>query len=134
MNINSFEKFNSKIIVYQILYVFLITLITILGVIGLFYLKNITKINYQGIIKDNILVIENLSLEDVSLILESKKVILKDKEIKDNMIDIEEFNNNYLVKIKLDKVYLENTNLSITCILKEESLYQFILTTMKGDL
>ena len=135
MNINSFEKCNSRITYYQILYVFLIILITILGIIGLIYFKNITKINYQGIIKNNnVLEIENLTKDDVSLILESKKIKVEDKKIKHNMIDIEEKNNSYLVKINLDKKYLDNANLEVNCILKEESLYQFILKTMKGDL
>lgn len=135
MNINAFEKFNSRITYYQILYVYLMALITVLCIIGLIYFKNITKINYQGIIKDNnVLEIENLTKDDVSLILESKKIKIKDKKIEHNMIDIEENNNSYLVKINLDKKYLENTILEVNCILKEESLYRFILKILKGDL
>lgn len=135
MNISNYEKFSSKIFFYQILYIFLIMSITFIGIIELFYFKNIIKVDFQGIVlKNNILEISNLRLEDVNLILESKEVIVKDQEIKKEIIDIKEMDSNYLVKIKLDNVYIENSELKITCILKEESLYQFIFNTMKGDI
>lgn len=134
MNINSYQKFISNIKFYQFMYVFLIILITFLTIIELFKFKNLVEINYQGIINNNYLEISNLTYDEVNSIIELEKVKIDNKEFKNEIVDILEINNTYLLKIKLNKVYLNNTSFEITYVLKEESLYQFILKTMKGDL
>lgn len=133
MNISSLEKFNSNINYYQILYGFLVIIITSFIIIGLMYFKNITKREYYGVVNNNILEISNLTYEEVALILECKKVMIKDNIIKNKIIDIKENNDNYLISIKLNKIYLEGTKIKITYILNEESIYQFMLNRVKGD-
>lgn len=133
MNISSLEKFNSNINYYQILYGFLVIIITSFIIIGLMYFKNITKREYYGVVNNNILEISNLTYEEVALILECKKVMIKDNIIKNKIIDIKENNDNYLISIELNKIYLEGTKIKITYILNEESIYQFMLNRVKGD-
>lgn len=134
MSINKYEVFKSRIKFYEFLYVFLIINIIFIVLIGLLHFKNIEKVNFKGIVSNNILEINNLSEYEIKLFLESKKILVLEKEIKKEIIDINEINNKYFVKIKLDEITTSLEEEKVICILKDEKLYQFIINIMKGDI
>ena len=134
MNINNYEMFKSRINFYQILYVFLIISIVFIILIGLFSFKNIVKANFNGKVFNNILEINDLDEFEIKKVLESKKILVNKEAIKKEIIDIKEINNKYFIKIKLDTFSSIEKEEKVVCILKDESLYQFIINIVKGDI
>lgn len=132
MNTNRFEKFHCHLLKYQILYVFLIIIIVAILFLNLIFLSHIKKVKYGAKIENNRVIIDNLEIDDVNIISKKKNIFIKDKVYDIKAIDIEEPNSKYLIKLQLDEV-IEDEFLEVEFALEEESLYKFVLKTMKGE-
>ena len=133
MNINSFDNFSLKRNIKQLLAGFLIISFSAMIIFLLFYLKNKTIFNYEGmVLNDNILEITNLSYLDVKTILDSDLNIL-DRKISKDSIEIAKIQDTYQIQVTLDEIFIPGDKLKLNCIYFEESLFQFIKNTMKGE-
>lgn len=134
MNTNLFEKFTCKLSYYQILYVFLVICMIVLIILGLIKFENINSITYHDVVlNDNVLELNNLSLEEVNSLLECKKTIIGDKKINLEKSSIINNKNMYSLKIDVSNIKFDKNDLKLKCILKEEKLYKFIFRIVKGE-
>ena len=134
MNTNSLDKFSLKINGKQFLAAFLIIILTILIIFLSFRWKNKVTFEYEGkVLNNNILEITNLSYLDVKTIIDSNLKVSDRKITKDN-IAIEKNQDKYKILIKLEQVSIPGDKLELNCIYREESLFQFIKNTMKGEI
>lgn len=134
MSVNEFLDYEEKINLNQALYVFLTVIIIILGMIVLNLFKKVDSLTLEGVLKDDNIIEFKLNQEDLTLVLNSKKIFIHDEIIDYQIIEIQELDDNYLVKLSLDKIYLNEEILKVKFILKEEKLYKFIYETVKGDI
>ena len=134
MNTNLFEKFTCKLSYYQILYVFLVICMIVLIILGLIKFENINSITYHDVVlNDNVLELNNLSFEEVNLLLECKKTIIGDKKINLEKSSIINNKNMYSLKIDVSNIKFDKNDLKLKCILKKEKLYKFIFRIVKGE-
>lgn len=134
MNINSLDKFSLKINNKQFLAAFLIIILTLIIIFLSFRWKNKVTFEYEGsVLNNNILEITNLSYLDVKNIIDSNLKVSDRKISKDN-IAIEKIQDKYQILIKLEQVSIPGDKLELNCIYLEESLFQFIKNTMKGEI
>ncbi|MBQ8472725.1 MAG: hypothetical protein IJ501_04415 [Bacilli bacterium] len=134
MNTNSLDKFSLKINSKQFLAAFLIIILTLIIIFLSFRWKNKVTFEYEGkVLNNNILEITNLSYLDVKTIIDSKLKILDRKITKDN-IAIEKIQDKYQILINLEQFSIPGDKLKLNCIYLEESLFQFIKNTMKGEI
>lgn len=133
MNINEFNKFECNLNKYQLIYGFLIISISIFLIISLLLGKNTASYEYQGIIEKNNLLITNLSLNDLNKLVEFQKVLIEGQEVDLKTTDILEENGKYSLNLKgnLGK-FASKKSLKVKFIIREESLFQFILNNLKG--
>lgn len=133
MNINEFNKFECNLNKYQLIYGFLIISISIFLIISLLLGKNTASYEYQGIIEKNNLLITNLSLNDLNKLVEFQKVLIEGQEVDLKTTDILEENGKYSLNLKgnLGK-FTSKKSLKVKFIIREESLFQFILNNLKG--
>jgi len=134
MSVNEFLDYEEKINLNQTLYVFLTVIIIIFGMIVLNLFKKVDSLTLEGVLKDGNIIEFKLNKEDLTLVLNSKKIFIHDEIIDYQIIEIQELDDNYLVKLSLDKIYLNEEILKVKFILKEEKLYKFIYETVKGDI
>lgn len=134
MNINSLDKFSLKINNKQFLAAFLIIILTLIIIFLSFRWKNKVTFEYEGsVLNNNILEITNLSYLDVKNIVDSNLKVSDRKISKDN-IAIEKNQDKYQILIRLEQVSIPGDKLELNCIYAEESLFQFIKNTMKGEI
>ena len=135
MNINELKKFELLVNRYQLLYGFLIISISTLLVLGLLFFQNVVSYEYEGVVEEEKLVFSNLSANDLNKLINTTEIIIQKEKLKFEIIDIVEFENQYslLLNVDLKKKYLDKKTVKVKFIVKEESLYQFILNNMKGE-
>lgn len=133
MNIEHFLKFKMRILVYQTLYVFLILLILVGIIVFMNLFQNTKELEYIGKVDNNILYLENLLEKDIYFINKSREMVIQNKAVRKEIIGINEMNNQYLVRLQLDNYHEQDESLKVRFIVKKESLYQFIVKTMKGE-
>ena len=135
MNINELKKFELLVNRYQLLYGFLIISISTLLVLGLLFFQNVVSYEYEGVVEEEKLVFSNLSANDLNKLINTTEIIIEKEKLKFEIIDIVEFENQYslLLNVDLKKKYLDKKTVKVKFIVKEESLYQFILNNMKGE-
>ena len=134
MSVNEFLDYEEKINLKQALYVFLTVIIIILVMIILNLFKKVDSLTLEGVLKDDNIIEFKLNQEDLTLVLNSKKIFIHDEVINYQIIEIQELDDNYLMILSLDKIYLNEEVLKVKFILKEEKLYKFIYETVKGDI
>lgn len=134
MSVSEFLVYEEKIKLNQFLYVFLTVIIIIFGIIISNMFKNVVSLNLEAVLMDNNVIELKLNRGDLTLVLISKKVFIQDEVCNYQIIEIQELDDNYLVKLSLDKIYLKDEILKVKFILKEEKLYKFIYETIKGDI
>ena len=135
MNINELKKFELLVNRYQLLYGFLIISISTLLVLGLLFFQNVVSYEYEGVVEEEKLVFSNLNANDLNKLINTTEIIIEKEKLKFEIIDIVEFENQYslLLNVDLKKKYFDKKTIKAKFIVKEESLYQFILNNMKGE-
>lgn len=134
MNVSSLVIFQEKIKLKKILYMIFILSIIFIILFILNFSINMSSLEVYGNISDNnILEISNLKQVDTNYILNSKKMIINDEKFNIQIIDILGNDDSYLIKLKIDKIYLKDEKLKIKFIEKDIKLYKFLYETMKGD-
>lgn len=127
----NFHELNIK----GISYIFSLFIIISIGIILLMIFKTSIYYEYKGILEDNLIKIDNLDETDLDVILNSQKIIINKKKINYEVISIKEENSLYLLILKIDTKGISVTsNLTLTSVLKEECLYEFIFKTIKGGI
>ena len=134
MSTSLLDKFKNRSSFYQILYIFITINIIVILILLLLFLKNYEFLTYKGIIRNNHdLVISNLTRGETE-ILTNSKLKIENKNIKYEVLDIFKENSLYVLKLKLDKYYLDSRSVKVKFIVKEENLLEYIIEKMKGDL
>ncbi len=134
MNISLLDRFSCHEKYYQFLYNFCLLIFLIALIFELLLFRNVISVNCKGVIsQNNNLIIDNLDYSSVDYILNSKRIEVDEKILKYKVLEVKKGISNYTLKLKLDNFYLDSRTLNLKIILKDESLYQFILRKMKGE-
>ena len=134
MIIKEIDKYNLKIRKIISLYLSFLLIILLIISLELVKFKNKDSLDLKySLSANNTLLITSLDLFNFNKILNSQEVIIANKKIKYEIINIEEMNKKY----NLELSFKENINIfkdkKVPLVFKEETLLKFILRNMKGE-
>lgn len=134
MIIKEIDKYNLKIRKIISLYLSFLLIILLIISLELVKFKNKDSLDLKySLSSNNTLLITSLDLFNFNKILNSQEVIIDNKKIKYEIINIEEINKKY----NLELSFKENINIfkkkKIPLVFKEETLLKFIIRNMKGE-
>ena len=134
MIIKEIDKYNLKIRKIISLYLSFLLIILLIISLELVKFKNNDSLDLKySLSANNTLLITSLDLFNFNKIVNSQEIIINNKKIKYEIINIEEINKKY----NLELSFKENINIfknkKIPLVFKEETLLKFILRNMKGE-
>lgn len=134
MIIKEIDKYNLKIRKIISLYLSFLLIILLIISLELVKFKNKDSLDLKySLSANNTLLITSLDLFNFNKILNSQEIIIDNKKIKYEIINIEEINKKY----NLELSFKENINIfkkkKIPLVFKEETLLKFIIRNMKGE-
>ena len=134
MIIKEIDKYNLKIRKIISLYLILILIILLIISLELFKFKNKDSIDLKySLSTNNTLIITSLDLFNFNKIVTSQEIIINNKKITYEIINIEEINKKYNLELKFKENINIFKNKKIPLVFKEETLLKFILRNMKGE-
>ena len=134
MIIKEIDKYNLKIRKIISLYLSFLLIILLIISLELVKFKNNDSLDLKySLSANNTLLITSLDLFNFNKIVNSQEIIINNKKIKYEIINIEEINKKY----NLELSFKENINIfkkkKIPLVFKEETLLKFIIRNMKGE-